>query len=125
MCRTPQPRNRCSCLLKSRWLQCRYLLGCGSVPVLVPSEFEEFWYHLLQHGENAVVLDFPDDTDPAQYLADEVHYLRDHDAEARAIAKGARRVIQRDLSPEVSVCGGAGASPKMGFNQCAGNRVCS
>lgn len=26
----------------------KYLLGCGSVVLVMPSEFQEFWYHLMK-----------------------------------------------------------------------------
>lgn len=58
----------------------------------------------LQHNENVYELDFGEvgaQADPAQYLADKVQYLRDHDDEARRIGDAARTLIQRSLSPEM------------------------
>lgn len=79
----------------------KYLLLCGSPVIFVKlNGWEEFWYHLLQHQENILLLEKSDDV----LLMNTTKYLLENPERASRIGINGQNTVLKYLNEQAIIC---------------------
>ena len=80
----------------------KYLLLCGSTVVFnVIEQWEEYWYHLLEHGKNVI---FFEQNGNETALNSTLQFLTKHQDEVRSIGRRGQEIAQRYLNEHAVSC---------------------
>jgi len=79
----------------------KYLLLCGSPVIFAKiNGWEEFWYHLLKHQENIIILDSSDEI----LLLNMTNYLFENSEQASRIGINGRNIVLKYLNEQAIIC---------------------
>jgi hypothetical protein len=79
----------------------KYLLLCGSPVIFAKiAGWEEFWYHLLTHQENIIILDSVDEV----LLLNMTNYLLENSERASRIGINGRNLVLKYLNEQAIIC---------------------
>jgi hypothetical protein len=79
----------------------KYLLLCGSPVIFAKiAGWEEFWYHLLTHQENIIILDSVDEV----LLLNLTNYLLENSERASCIGINGRNLVLKYLNEQAIIC---------------------
>jgi len=79
----------------------KYLLLCGSPVIFAKIDgWEEFWYHLLKHQENIIILDSLDEA----LLLNMTNYLFENSERASRIGMNGRNIVLKYLNEQAVIC---------------------